>query len=306
MKEAFLERNFRPASLELIAIANEIIEEYEDDGYDLTLRQLYYQMVSRDVIPNRQKEYNKLGELINAARLAGLVDWGSIVDRTRNLRGLRHWSSPGQILGEVARQFRYDLWASQEYRLEIWVEKDALLGVIARAANQFDVPYFSCRGYTSQSEMYQAGQRLIEYIDNGQEPLIIHLGDHDPSGIDMTRDITDRLEMFCEQPIQIERIALNRDQIDAYAPPPNPAKITDSRAAGYIVEHGRYSWELDALDPATITNLIEETIERYRDSDLFAIEEARQEEACEQLAALAREPRWSWATVRQPTTGETR
>jgi len=147
------------------------------------------------------------------------------------------------------------------------VEKDALVGVIARACQPLDVPYFACRGYSSDSEMWRAAQRFLRYEDNGQIPYIIHLGDHDPSGIDMTRDIEDRLNLFNARPY-VKRIALNYDQVEMYNPPPNPAKETDSRWEGYVAEYNTYSsWELDALDPNVIVDLITGEILALRDDD---------------------------------------
>jgi len=259
--------------MEIIGQANQIITDYRAQGFDLTLRQLYYQFVSRDIIPNRDKEYKRLGSIINDARLAGLIDWEAIVDRTRNLRTLAHWDSPADIVDAVSRQFRVDKWEGQDVRPEVWIEKDALVGVIQRVCERNDVPYFSCRGYTSQSEMWVAAQRLIGHINDGQTPVIIHLGDHDPSGIDMTRDITDRLSMFLEHEghdaMDVRRIALNMDQIDEYNPPPNPAKLSDSRSTSYVQEYGDDSWELDALDPAVMARLIERTIHGVRDEALW-------------------------------------
>jgi hypothetical protein len=193
MKEKFQDRKFKLDSLALIERSNGIIAEYMADGYMLTLRQLYYQLVSRDVIPNEQREYNRLGGIINDARLAGLVDWDAIEDRTRNLQSLSHWSTPDELVDLAATQYRIDKWSrenGQKYRPEVWVEKDALIGVLERACNELDVPYFSCRGYTSQSELYGASKRMLWAIENHQTPCVIHLGDHDPSGKDMTRDST--------------------------------------------------------------------------------------------------------------------
>ncbi len=265
MKIKYIDREFKPSSLAVIANANKIIKEYISQGYDLTLRQLYYQFVSRDLIANTQSEYNKLGSIINDARLAGLVSWEAIIDRTRNLKSMPHWEDPKDFMRAVTPQFAIDKWASQPNRVEVWIEKDALVGVVERICRQMDVAYFSCRGYTSQSEMWSASQRLIEYRDGGQTPIIIHLGDHDPSGKDMSRDIYDRLELFMGESIEVNRIALNMDQVRKYKPPPNPAKITDSRAKGYIEEFGNKSWELDALDPKVLTDLIQKTIVSYRD-----------------------------------------
>ncbi len=125
------------------------------------------------------------------------------------------------------------------------------------------------RGYTSQSELYTAGKRLKRYAQGRQKPVIIHLGDHDPSGIDMSRDIEDRVSLFAGHPVEVRRIALNMDQVQHYNPPPNPAKITDSRFAGYEAIHGDESWELDALAPQVIHQLIVETVAEYRDEDLW-------------------------------------
>lgn len=267
-KIAYVERNFRADTLKLIDIANRIITDYERQGYDLTLRQLFYQLVSRDIIPNKQSEYDRLGSIINDARLAGLIDWNRIVDRTRNLKGLNHFKDPAAVVDAARYSFKLDRWANQEHRVEVWVEKDALVGVISRACNALDVPFFSCRGYTSQSEMWVASQRLLRTIKEKKTPIILHLGDHDPSGIDMTRDIFDRLDLFMGG-VKVERLALNMDQVEHYNPPPNSAKQTDSRAVAYIESFGYESWELDALEPTVIGSLITDAINKYRDEDLW-------------------------------------
>lgn len=267
----YVDKRFTDSSLAIIDKANDIIEEYSAQGYDLTLRQLYYQFVSRNLIRNEQKEYKRLGSIINDGRLAGLIDWDTIVDRTRNLQSNGHWDGPKDIVEACASSFQIDKWENQEYRIEVWIEKDALVGVIEGVCRREDVPYFSCRGYTSQSEMWGASQRLLEYEQEGQEQqtIIIHLGDHDPSGIDMTRDIRDRLHLFGTH-TKVERIALNMDQVKIYKPPPNPAKVTDSRADKYIKKFGDQSWELDALEPATLEDLIVSKIGYYKDVDLWA------------------------------------
>ena len=284
---AYIDKGFTRASMAVIEKANEICAAYAAQGFDLTLRQLYYQFVARGLLPNKDTEYKRLGQIVNDARLAGLLDWRYIVDRTRNLRALSHWQSPGSVLDSAAYGYRTDRWATQPHRVEVWIEKDALLGVIAGACERLDVPYFSCRGYTSQSELWGAAQRLIRYGKNGQDSIVIHLGDHDPSGIDMTRDIGDRLALFGAE-TTVRRIALNMDQVRHYQPPPNPAKLTDARASGYIARHGDQSWELDALDPATLDALIESTIREYRDERLWERETAAMEADRERLTTIAR------------------
>jgi hypothetical protein len=307
---------FRGASRQIIREARAICQSYAAQGYDLTLRQLYYQFVARDLIANKQSEYNRLGTIINDARLAGLLDWDYIVDRTRELRGpgtrfMPHWDNPADIVESAARSFRMNKWSDQEYRVEVWIEKDALIGVLESACPDEDVAYFSCRGYTSQSEIWGAAQRLGRYISDGQKVAILHLGDHDPSGIDMTRDIEDRLSMFIAQDVFgalpsedqdtyayevsdsliVDRIALNMDQIQQYNPPPNPAKLTDSRANGYIARHGRSSWELDALEPTVLVNLIQNAVDSYRDSAKW--HDALKHEESEREVLTAASERWT-------------
>lgn len=287
----YIDRKFSKSSLKIVEQANEIIDEYAAQGFDLTLRQLYYQFVSRDLISNTQKEYKRLGSIINDARLAGLIDWDRITDRTRNLKSQSHWSTPAAIIESAADSYRVDKWAGQPFRLEVWIEKEALAGVFDGVCMELDVPYFCCRGYTSQSEMWAAGQRLRRYIRNSQKTIILHFGDHDPSGMDMSRDITDRLKMFIGgRGTTFERLALNMDQIDEFSPPPNPAKTTDARASAYIAEFGSESWELDALDPNTLVGLVRSAIESVRDETAWS--EASEREQAGRAQLLAASSRW--------------
>jgi hypothetical protein len=133
--------------------------------------------------------------------------------------------------------------------------------------------------------MWAAAMRLKGHIKRGQTPIILHLGDHDPSGKDMTRDITDRLELFVGDAVEIKRLALNMNQVEQYGPPPNPAKITDSRAEGYIAEFGNESWELDALEPTVLADLIRNAVVAVRDAEKW---EAQVEEEGTQKAQLTK------------------
>jgi hypothetical protein len=268
MKIAYQTKNFKPDSLELINQANKIISEYQYKGYELTLRQVYYQLVARGVIPNNERSYKNLGNLISDARMTGLIDWLAIIDRTRNLQHNAHWTTPADIIDAAARQFAFDKWEDQDTYLEVWVEKDALIGIVGQSCRKLDVPHFSCRGYVSQSEMWSAAQRM-KNASRGKDIVIIHLGDHDPSGKDMSRDIVDRMRVFGIDSLEFKRIALNMDQIEQYNPPPNPTKLTDSRATGYIEQYGHECWELDALKPEIIDDLITRTVSLYCDQERF-------------------------------------
>lgn len=286
-------KSWRPrgSSAQLVDQAETICSEYAGQGYDLTLRQLYYQFVARGIIPNNQKQYKMLGNVIDNARQAGLLDWNYIVDRTRNLMGYQTYDDPGDLIAEQQYRYHRDLWEEQNIRPEVWVEKEALAGVVSRAALQMGVDYFSCRGYVSQSEMHSAALRHRRHSRQGQHTVILHLGDHDPSGIDMTRDIQDRLWFFGAA-TEVNRIALNFDQVEAYSPPPNPAKLTDSRVDGYIAQYGMESWELDALDPATLDALITENLQALL-SDPAAFEYQKEREDNERDLLVQAGVHWS-------------
>lgn len=258
----YLERTFQEATLGVIAQARRFTEHYASQGLQLTLRQLYYRFVAADLIPNTERDYKRLGDIVGKARLAGLIDWDAIEDRGRSLGSNPHWTGPDDIVAACADSYRRDTWEGQPTRVEVWVEKQALEAVVARTCRRWDVPWFACKGYTSLSAMWEASERIREaFEDQGQETVILHLGDHDPSGVDMTRDIEERLNDVFQVWVRVERIALNMDQIREYRPPPNPAKLSDSRARSYILRFGRSSWELDALEPAVLDRLIAKHIE---------------------------------------------
>lgn len=292
MKIAYLDKRFSVATLAVIERAEAICAEFAAQGFTLSLRQLYYQFVARGLIPNAQREYKRLGEIVNDARLAGLLDWRYLEDRGRNVRSAFGWDDPEQALRSVASGYHLHRWRDQRWWPEVWIEKDALVGVIAPLCRELDVSYFSCRGYTSQSEVWAAAQRLTRKSQAGQAPIILHLGDHDPSGVDMTRDITERLCLFMgEQAPQVRRLALNFDQVRQYDPPPNPAKLTDSRAQGYIMRYGGESWELDALTPQVIAALIRAELDGLIDPDAWG--EVEREEAAARVLLSAVSDNWS-------------
>lgn len=285
----YTSKKFSAESEATIATAEAICTQYMADGYVLTLRQLYYQFVARGLCANTMQEYKRIGSIVNDARVAGRLDWDAIEDRTRNLEKLATWDSPKDILQSCADQFRYDWWDSQPVRVEVWVEKEALVGVIERVAYRFRCPYFACRGYASQSEAWRAAQRFVEHNDRGQPVKVLHLGDHDPSGIDMTRDNDDRLRLFSYSgDVEVIRLALNEDQVRRYNPPPNPAKMSDSRAEDYVRKFGNESWELDALDPAVIDQLISDAIEGFIDDEPWQEAKLREAAARKRISALAK------------------
>lgn len=277
-KIAYQNFNFGPDRLALIERANAILVAYKAQGYTVTLRTLYYQLVSKDIIPNNLRSYKNLGTAINDGRLAGLVDWNNIEDTNRGIRPWLIEEDELEVLNGLEYQLSLDFWERQSAYAEVWVEKDALSSVIERPCRRWRVPFMPCKGYLSQSEAWRAGRRIMRKAELGFRCVVIHLGDHDPSGIDMTRDNDDRLRLFSEQSgVEVRRIALNMDQVDQYQPPENPAKVTDSRAAEYIERFGDSSWELDALEPQVLDKLISDEIQTLIDQELW--DETEQEES---------------------------
>lgn len=283
MKETFIEKRFNAEAMDMLRRINEILVTYEAQGFDLSLRQLFYQLVSRNLVPNTERSYKNVGNLVSDARLAGLIDWDMIKDRGREMQSNPHWGDPADFLRSVAPQYRFDLWENQPNYVEVMVEKQALEGVLVPVCRALDVPFTANKGYSSSSTMYEASRRFIEAARVGKELFVIYLGDHDPSGIDMTRDVLDRLDLFVKTSmdradevgenglpaVEVKRIALNMNQIEELRPPENPAKITDSRADAYIRRFGTSSWELDAIEPRQLAQLVQSAVRDLMDVPLF-------------------------------------
>lgn len=279
--------NFTDKRLALIETANTIIDDYRAQGYTLTLRQLYYQFVARDLIPNSDRSYKNLGNAVADGRMAGLIDWMAIEDRGRGIRPWLIEEDEQEVLRDIEGGLALDYWRRQNTYIEVWVEKDALASVIERPCMRYRVPFMPCKGYLSASEAWRAGRRYKRKAEAGRRCILIHLGDHDPSGIDMTRDNGERVSLFSSfNDVEIRRIALNMDQVEEHSPPPNPAKVTDSRAAEYIARFGNTSWELDALEPRILDQLISDEIEQFVDQEIWDETEAEESERREILAKL--------------------
>jgi hypothetical protein len=289
--EAFEDKPIRQKKLELIEQANRIIDEYAERGFKLTLRQLFYQFVARELLLNKQKEYSRLGTAISDGRNRGLIRWDRIEDRTRYVRRHNAWSEPTDSITTAAKIYQEDLWLDQHWRPEVWIEKDALVGIIEGVCIEYRVPYFSNRGYCSEPLLYEAAKRFGNHLQRGLTPIVLHLGDHDPSGLQMTRDIENKMWKFTRgKSIEVRRLALNEDQIDEFEPPPNIVKDSDSRSATYKEDYGDECWELDALDPAVIAELIKIELEEMIDARAWREAQAKEKANRELLDQVAE--RW--------------
>lgn len=252
------------------------IKAYDELNLKLTNREIYYQLVKENTIPNVIEVYKRMCVFLTDARYGGYLDWDAIEDRSRNAEMPAEWDSVKDLISSAVYSYRLPRWKNQEYYIEMYCEKEAGEGKLKPVADKYHIHFGANKGYSSASMMYQMGQRIKEQLQNHKKVVILYFGDHDPSGLDMIRDIKDRITEFVKNDVDLEEyyfevmsIALNRKQIVQYNCPPNPAKITDPRAKWYIKEHGKVSWELDALAPDVLIRLAEKSILDYIDIDKY-------------------------------------
>ena len=250
---------------DMVEAVNKVIGQY---SMSLTLRQIYYRLVVAELIPGTRAAYNGLSSQLVTARELGQVDENRIVDRSRRIED-PIYNSPEEFLEAaiytVKNNWLRRLWITQEIYVEVWVEKDALSEVLNQAVNPVCTIVAPSRGYSSYSFIKDAAHRIDRYCSNTdgrliKDALILHFADHDPSGIDMTRDLTHRLQKqyrgFCER----RRVALSYDQVQEYHLVPNPTKLSDTRSPAYEEQYGAECWELDAIEPNELVRLCREAV----------------------------------------------
>jgi hypothetical protein len=261
VKERFSTKKRLPKTLAAIAQANAILEEYNAQGFRMTVRQLFYQHVARGLVPNTSKGYDAVQATARRGRVDGLIDWDFIEDRSRETVEWQAWTDPSGAVADAAASYQEDPWADQPIKPVVWIEKAALANVIEPACSEWRIPYFAIHGYNSTTLQYETAKKLAELIETGVTPIVLHLGDHDPSGLDMTRDNKKQLSLFAGAPIELRRLALNIDQVRRYRLPPNPVKETDKRTPSYVQQYGSECWELDALEPTVIDTVLRAEIQ---------------------------------------------
>jgi len=265
MKEFYAGTKMGRDSLMLVARATAILEEYQ---LRMTVRQLYYQLVAADLIPNSVKSYKRVVRIMRDARMSGILDWDWIEDRLRRPHVPSTWGSIQEIIRSAKQQFRLDRWKNQEAYIEVWVEKDALAGICGDVAAKWQVTLQVNRGYSSVSAMREAAHRFMAAAEDGRSPVLGYLGDHDPSGEDMVRDVRDRLATFGVE-VEVQKLAIMSEDIVTYHLPPQPVKESDSRAGAFMAAHGDECVELDALRPDVLTKRIDDFVLEHLDRDLW-------------------------------------
>lgn len=299
--------------MDLLRVILAVLEQYKKIGIKLTLRQLYYQIVAKDLIPNTQESYNRIGSILARARLAGVVDWDVIEDRVRRPTKASEWESVQDLVDSAIAAYRLPRWSDQPNYVELWCEKDALRSVIEPITDALHVTLMVNRGYSSISAMYDSSKRVRRAMAEGKHPTILYLGDFDPSGEDMVRDIRGRMKLLRadgsttagddpdeqwpefmdgeqqEIGLRILKIALTPAQIAKYKPPRNPAKTTDSRYRRFASEHGDDSYEVDALPPQVLMALVRGSIEGLMDMARYGAWIKKEEGDKKRLVKVAKE-----------------
>jgi hypothetical protein len=230
-----------------------------------TVRQIYYLATVAGLVPKTENGYNIVQTDLTLMRRTGDLPYGWLADSTRWQRKPNTFGSVEEALKETARLYRKDLWRDADCYVEVWLEKDALSGVVYPITSLFDVPLMVARGYASLSFLHEAA----EYIAGLDVPAYIyHLGDYDPSGQDAARAIEESLrEMAPDAEIHFERLAVTPGQIAHWRLPTRPTKETDSRSKGF----GAVSVELDAIPPGRLRALVQVAIEDHLPSEQYEI-----------------------------------
>ena len=251
-------------TLAMLDVAQEVLRE----THPMTVRQVYYQLVSRQVIKNNRSQYSAVSNLLRDARKDGVIPWEWIEDRTRRPRPVQMWDDLADFIETVRRAYRRDVWPAQPEYLEVWLEKDALSGIFEDVLQPYGVTLNVGKGYDGWDSIHNAADR---YKD-GDGVTVLYFGDLDPSGEDMVRSLRARLAFLDCNP-EIVKCALTRDDVRRYNLPPDFAKKTDTRRAKFVAEHGDIAVELDALPVAVLRSRLVTEIEARLDLD--ALEEVR-------------------------------
>jgi hypothetical protein len=274
--EAFIMHRFTARLRAKIDLCNEILAPYQAAGSPATLRQLHYQLVIRNATKNTERTYKNLSDLMSNARLAGLVDWEAIEDRVRRPIVPSEFEDL-EALGKAAlASYRLPRWRGQSHYVEVWCEKYALTRILQPVVeDEFHVLLMPVRGYDSTSDIYDGTGRFLRAAAAEQHTIMLYLGDHDPNGRDMVRDIRARLARHGAHP-EINVLALTKAQVAQHRLPPQMAKTSDSHYSAYTLDHGTDSWELDALPSDVLVGLVRKALSNLIDQD--ALDQVLREE----------------------------
>jgi hypothetical protein len=277
----------------------EVLAELEDYK-PLTLRQVYYQLVSREYIENKVSQYNMLSNLLKWARIDGYVSWDDIEDRVRAFHNAEGWQDKRRFLdgalSSFLERYRRNLWQTQKRYVEVWIEKDALSSIFTRVCAPYGISVVVCRGFSSVSFLHDFSNRLASR--NGRKPVMLYFGDFDPSGVEMLTAMKTTLkDELGVKGMQFKRIALLKDDIFTHKLPnnPNALKKTDTRSRKHVAAYGELAVELDALRPDVLEQKIEDAVKAQmnvraynREVDLYNKEMGELRELQKRIMRVAR------------------
>jgi hypothetical protein len=248
---------------EIETIKSAMIDLLQDE-HPMTVRQVFYQMVSRGVIPKTEAQYKQtVCRLLIQLRREGVLPYDWIADNTRLQRKPRSFQDLDDALEFTAKTYRRALWGEQGVYVEVWCEKDALSGILYDVTYEYDVPLMISRGFSSLSFLHSAGE-FLRTVD--VPAYLYYFGDHDPSGVEIDRKIESEIRGFApDAEIYFERVAVKREQILSMGLPTRPTKTTDSRSKSFEGE----SVELDAIPPSALRDLCRNCIERHIDLSIL-------------------------------------
>jgi hypothetical protein len=260
----------------------EALLEIIENGHPMTVRQVFYQAIVHGIVEKEESGYRKVQTDLVLMRRDGALRYDWLADNTRWQRKPWTFDSVEDALRNTAALYRKSQWRDTDSYVEIWLEKDALAGVVLPVTTMFDVPLMVARGYASLSFLYAAA----EYISTLDIPTYIyHLGDFDPSGVNAGEKIEETLrELAPDADISFERIAVTPEQIEQWDLPTRPTKDTDSRSKNF----GAVSVELDAIEPNRLRDLVRDAIERHLPPEQFAVLKAAEESERRAISQLVR------------------
>lgn len=272
----------RPLAPETVALM-EGLGTILAEQYPLTVRGAFYQASTRDLVPKAEAGYKKVQRLLVKMREEKLIPWSWIADGTRWRRGPDTWQSPEEALRSWSQHYRRDLWSKSPEIVEVWLEKEALAGVIYPVIDEYAVDLMVCRGYPSLSFLHGAAEHAEE---SGKSLTIYYLGDRDPSGRDIPRMIAERLVDFglinnCD--FRLELLAVTDDQVEELELPSRPTKASDTRSGNFKGA----SVELDAIPAPTLRAIVESAIVEHvdtRELEVLRGVEAEEREGLQRLA----------------------
>lgn len=252
----------RPKTLPILYAAKEFAEAQQP----VTVRQTFYHLVSIGMLQNTERQYDRLVDILTKAREAGLIPFDWIVDLSREPLIVPLYPSIGAFLTEKAKYYYRDTWIRQETYLLCFLEKQALQNIVWPIVSKYNIPLFIGKGYSSWPFIMKAAEELKQKAEQGKKLVVLYLGDCDPSGQDMPRDLLDRLRQLWEFEVDLVIVALTRKQVEEYNLPHQLLKEGDPRRKKSDLEYGV---ELDALDPVILRDLIKLAIGNYLDRSTF-------------------------------------